>query len=134
MKQKINIFWQQWKGLLFNATSMGGMVILGIYLGIFQLSELGIYDLFVRIRPQDKIEDKIVIVTINESDIQYFKRWPISDENLAKVLQIIIKNEPVGIGLDLIRDLPVDTGNEKLNQLFKDTPNIIGVETYPIRG
>ncbi len=136
MKQKINIFifWQQWKGLLLNATSMGGMVILGIYLGFFQLSELGIYDLFVRVRPQEKTEDRVVIVTIDEDDIKNLQQWPINDENLTKVLQQIIKNEPVGIGIDLFRDLPANPGEKQLNQLLQATPNIIGVEKLPIRG
>jgi adenylate cyclase len=34
--------------------------------------------------------------------------------------------QPRAIGLDIYRDLPVEPGHEKLVQVFKSTPNLIG--------
>jgi adenylate cyclase len=130
MKKKIQLFWQQSQGLLLNTISMGTIVICGVYLSIFQLSELGIYDLFLRILPQENKDEQIVIVTIDESDLNYLKQWPVDDEKLTKVLQTIIQQKPLGIGMDIYRDLPVPPGYENFINFLDQNFNIIGVEKF----
>jgi CHASE2 domain-containing sensor protein/two-component sensor histidine kinase len=106
-------------------------ILLGMRLmGIFQPLELSIYDLFFQWRPIEPIDERIVIVAINEADIQKFG-YPIDDETLTKALNLIKQQQPRVIGLDIYRDLPVPKiGGDKYQELvkvFKSTPNLIGI-------
>ncbi|HEY9300481.1 MAG TPA: CHASE2 domain-containing protein, partial [Phormidium sp.] len=77
----------QWGGLLITAPSVCGLVIAANYLGLFQLLEWATFDQFFRIRPPAPIDPRIVIITIDESDITKAGQWPISDAVLAKLIE-----------------------------------------------
>jgi len=124
LKQRI---WR-WRGLLITAPSVAGIVIALGSLGLFQLLEWVTLDQFLTLRPREPIDPRITIITIDESDISYVGKWPISDAVLANVIQNLKKQQPRAIGLDLYRNLPVEPGHQKLVNLFKSTPNLIGVE------
>ncbi|MFB2937871.1 CHASE2 domain-containing protein [Aerosakkonemataceae cyanobacterium BLCC-F154] len=119
---------RQWSGLLITAPSVTGLVIAANYLGIFQLLEWATFDQFLRLRPAAPVDRRIVIITIDESDIAKAKQWPISDAVLAQLIKTINSQKPKAIGLDIYRDLPVPPGNSELVKVFESTPNLIGVE------
>jgi CHASE2 domain-containing sensor protein/class 3 adenylate cyclase len=96
--------------------------------GWFQLLDWATLDLFFRLRPREPVDERIVIVTIDESDITDVGKWPIPDAVLARALNNLKQHQPRAIGLDLYRDLPVEPGNRALVEVFKSTPNLIGVE------
>jgi CHASE2 domain-containing sensor protein/CheY-like chemotaxis protein len=100
----------------------------GNFLGVFNLLEWGVRDEFFRVRPREATEDKIVVVTIDEADIQSVKNWPIPDQSLAELIEKIRGQNPRAIGMDLYRDLPEEPGHKKLVEVFKSTPQLIGVE------
>ena len=95
---------------------------------IFQVLEWAVFDQFFRLRWQNKSDDKIVIVTIDEKDIGRVSHWPISDLTLTNLLTKIKQQQPRVIGLDIFRDLPVNPGHQQLVELMKSTPNLIGIE------
>jgi len=97
-------------------------------LGLFQLMEWATLDQFFRWRPREPVDPRITIVTIDESDITHVGQWPVPDAVLAKLIENLRKHNPKAIGLDLYRDLPVEPGHQALVELFKNTPNLIGVE------
>jgi CHASE2 domain-containing sensor protein/signal transduction histidine kinase len=120
----------KWRGVFVVVPATTG-ILLGLRLaGIFQPLELAVYDLFFQWRPSEAIDERIVIVAINESDIQKFGS-PIADETLAKLLNLIKKQQPRVIGLDIYRDLPVPkqygSGYQDLVAVFESTPNLIGI-------
>ena len=90
--------------------------------------EWTVLDRFFQARPSAVIDSRIVIITIDEPDIQQIGQFPLSDRVLAQSLQILKGYKPRAIGLDLYRDLPVEPGYQQLAQLFKTTPNLIGIE------
>jgi adenylate cyclase len=93
----------KWKGFLVIIPVTTG-ILLGIRsIGLLQPLELATYDLFFQWRPTESIDDRIVIVGISESDIQNFG-YPISDEPLTKLLNLIKQQQPRVIGLDIYRD------------------------------
>ncbi|MGB3513942.1 MAG: CHASE2 domain-containing protein, partial [Microcoleaceae cyanobacterium] len=96
--------------------------------GLLQLLEWATLDQFFCIRPQEAIEDRLLIVTVEESDLKKQGQWPLSDANLAEVIERLNRHKPVAIGLAFYRDLPVEPGHQKLVKLMKSTPNLIGVE------
>lgn len=116
------------QGVLTTAFGITALVILGSLAGLFQGAELAMYDWLIRRRPPEPIDDRIVIVELNEPDLQYLNSWPITDGQLARLLQKINQQNPVVVGLDLYRDLPTGTGQEALRETFRSMPNLYGVE------
>lgn len=115
-------------GLLITAPSIAGLVIAANSLGVFQLLEWATFDQFFAIRPPAPVDPRIVVITIDESDINKAGQWPISDAVLAKLITKVKAQKPEAIGLDIYRDLPVPPGHLTLVKLFQSTPNLIGVE------
>ncbi len=116
----------QWRGFIITVPTTTGILIGLRLLGLLQPLELDTYDLFFQWRPTEKIDERIVLVAINESDIQKYNS-PISDADLAQLLNIIKQQKPRAIGLDIYRDLPIATGQEELTAVFTSTPNLIGI-------
>jgi adenylate cyclase len=95
-------------------------------LGWLQPFEWMAYDWFFQLRPLEPIDERIVIVGMDESDIGKYGH-PISDGDLARVISKIKTGNPKVIGLDIVRDRPVREGLEELNEVFATTPNLWGV-------
>jgi diguanylate cyclase (GGDEF)-like protein/PAS domain S-box-containing protein len=55
-------------------------------------------------------------------------RWPIPDDVMARLLEQIRAAQPRAIGLDVYRNLAVEPGHAKLLQIYRSTPNLIGIE------
>lgn len=124
LRQKV---WQ-WRGVVIAVPSVT-LAILGVRaLGFLQPLEFPVLDQFFRLRPQEAIDPRIVIVEITEADVQKTGQWPMSDAKLVQLLETIKQQKPTAIGLDLYRDLAVEPGHTTLNQLFATTPNLIGVQ------
>ena len=125
---KFQAFIQRNRSVLIISPTVALTVVVAQSLGLFNLPEWKFRDQLVRMRSSPPIADEIAIVTIDERDIQSVGKWPIPDSSLAQLLEKIRKQEPRSIGLDLYRDLPEGTGHEQLVQIFRTTPNLIGVE------
>jgi len=110
------------------APSIALLVSAGSFFGAFQLLEEGVRDEFFRRRPLEPPSSEIVVVTIDEPDIAAVGDWPIPDGVLAELLDLVRSQQPAVIGMDLFRDLPEEPGHEQLLEVFRTTPNLIGVE------
>ncbi|MCP2727021.1 CHASE2 domain-containing protein [Limnofasciculus baicalensis] len=119
---------KKYQGNIIITFCTAGLVIAGSYVGIFRILEWATLDQLFLIRPQEAVDKRIVIVTIDEPDIKYVKKWPMSDEVMAKLIRHISAQKPRGIILDIYRDIPVEPGHRELIEVFKNTPNVIGVE------
>jgi diguanylate cyclase (GGDEF)-like protein/PAS domain S-box-containing protein len=95
--------------------------------GFLQAWELASLDLFFQLRPEEAIDDRIVIIGVREQDLQRYG-WPLSDQTLVQLLNKIQAAQPKGIGLDLYRDFPVGQGHEQLVETYRSMPNLIGIE------
>jgi len=118
----------QWRGVLLTVPSIAGGLLLLRLTGALQFMELMALDQMFRLRPAELVDSRIVLVTINESDIKQLGQWPMSDAVLAQLISSIKQQQPRVIGLDLFRDLPVEPGHQKLINVFTSTPNLIGIE------
>ncbi|MGB5900637.1 MAG: CHASE2 domain-containing protein [Geitlerinemataceae cyanobacterium] len=110
------------------AFSVAGSIVLLNFFGGFQLLEWVLLDRFFRLRPPEPVDERIVIVSIDESDITRLGQWPMSDVGLIQLLEKIKAQKPRGIGLDLFRDLPLEPGHTQLLELYQSTSNLIGIE------
>lgn len=99
--------------------------------GWLQVLEWNFLDRLFRLRGVGAQDNRIVIVEINEDDLEQLGEWPISDKTLAQLLETINQAQPRAIGLDIYRDLPVQTGHDELTAFFEHSPHIYGIETLP---
>jgi PAS domain S-box-containing protein len=118
----------QWRGVLVTVPSITGGLLLLRFAGALQLMELVALDQMFRLRPVETVDPRIILVTIDESDIKQLGQWPMSDATLARAIRLLKQQQPTVIGLDLFRDLPVEPGQQALNVVFTTTPNLIGIE------
>lgn len=110
----------------------GFIVLIGVIIarltGSFEFLELVTLDKFLRLRPPEPMDERIVIVGITEADIQRTKAYPIPDREIVNLLQRLQTYQPAAIGLDIVRDLPVEPGHAALASLFRASRNVIGGE------
>ncbi len=122
-------WFSQQRQVILTSSSIAAIVIALRALGLLQPLEWSVLDLFFRLRPLEPIDERILIVGIDESDLQTYG-FPIPDNKLAQLLEQLNAAEPQVIGLDLYRDLPTPPGHGELVQAFQSIPNIIGIETF----
>jgi len=116
------------RGVWTVAPGVAGLVILLRLLGFLQTWEWAALDQYFRWRPQEPVDERILIVGISEADLKNVGQWPIPDNVLAELLKKSKAQNPRVIGLDLYRDLPVLPGHDELVNVFETTPNLIGIE------
>ncbi|NER31554.1 MAG: CHASE2 domain-containing protein, partial [Symploca sp. SIO1C4] len=124
---KLKQFAQQKNPLL---TSVGVTLSLFFlrFLGILQSSECAALDLLFRLRTPEVVDERIVIVGIDETDLKKVKQLPISDQVITKLLRTLDSYQPRAIGLDIYRFQSVAPGQEELLKAIQTIPNLIGIE------
>ncbi|MBE9040468.1 CHASE2 domain-containing protein, partial [Oscillatoriales cyanobacterium LEGE 11467] len=128
MKTKLKQQLEMWGSVLISVPVVTGVVIALRLTGWLQVLEWGAFDGFIRWRPREPIDDRIAIVTIDETDIGHIGQWPMPDGVMAQLLENIRAQQPSAIGLDIYRDLPLEPGHQRLVKVFETTPNLIGIQ------
>ncbi|MGB7439489.1 MAG: adenylate/guanylate cyclase domain-containing protein [Coleofasciculaceae cyanobacterium] len=116
------------RGVWFTAPSLAGVVILLRFAGLLESWEWDVFDQYMRWRPSEQTDQRIVIVGIDEEDLRYVGKPIIPDQFYVKLLKKLKVRQPRAIGLDIYRDLPVQPGHRELVELFSSTPNLVGIE------
>ena len=124
--------WQQAlrrrRSILAIASAIALTVIAFRTIGLLQAWEWAAYDQYVRLRPAEPTDDRIVIVGIDETDIANIGQPIVPDGVYAELIEKLRSQSPRAIGLDIYRDLPVEPGHQQLNEIFQTTPNLIGIQ------
>jgi CHASE2 domain-containing sensor protein/two-component sensor histidine kinase len=136
MKIKVNArFWKQieqhakvWRIGILPGLMVIALITIARATGSLQFLELTAFDSFLRTRPLEAPDTRVVIVGINEEDIRVVGKYPIPDRELARLLRTLQRYQPTVIGLDLFRDLTTDPNRAELAQVFRTSPNLIGIE------
>jgi CHASE2 domain-containing sensor protein/nitrogen-specific signal transduction histidine kinase len=119
---------QRWQRISLTALLVSAAVIGLQQAGALRFLEAAALDQFLRHRPLEAHDPRIVLVTIEEADLTRLRQPTLSDAVLAQVLQQIKQQQPRVIGLDLYRDLPVEPGHSDLTAVFGSTPHLVGVQ------
>jgi adenylate cyclase len=102
-------------------------------LGKLQFMEFWVYDKLLLSQPRAASSDPLVLVEMTEQDIQNPELdYPIYDNKLADLLNILAADQPAAIGLDIWRDIPVPKSgvySNKLNEAFLSHSNIVAIFT-----
>lgn len=128
MRAKLKQILWRWRGVLVAVPTVTVVVFTLRLTGLLQLLELATLDQLFTLRPQEAVDQRIVIVTIDEPDIEKLRQYPISDAKLAQLINNLKQYRPSAIGLDIYRDLPTPPGEAALDRVFATTPNLIGVQ------
>ncbi len=98
------------------------------YLGVLQPVELRAFDQLLRLRPEEGTDSRLLVVTIDDSDIQTQPQkgqGSLSDAALSQLLEILDRYQPRVIGLDIYRDRPVESGQKTLASRFKQDSRLV---------
>ncbi|GAP94268.1 CHASE2 domain-containing protein [Leptolyngbya sp. NIES-2104] len=127
--------WHEFRPRLFRwaVTALPGiaalaMILLLRFTGSLEFLEGITLDSFLRLRPAEAIDERVVIVGIDEKDIQQLRTYPVPDRTIANLLKTIQQYKPSAIGLDIVRDMPVNPGHAELVTAFQSMKNLVAVE------
>jgi CHASE2 domain-containing sensor protein len=124
IKEEITI----WRVGAIPGIAVIGLVMITRLTGLMQSLEWLAFDNFLRLRPDEPRDERIVIVGINEDEISTGTDFSLSDDDLAQLLLKLQSYKPRAIGLDIYRDLPVNPGHSELVTVFQNFKNLIGIE------
>jgi adenylate cyclase len=132
LRQSLQQPWQrhlwQRRDVIAIAPVVAGAVILLRAVGLLQAWEWAAFDQFMRSRPLEPPDNRIVVVGLNEKDVSEIGQAIVPDGIYAQVIEKLRSQSPRAIGLDIYRDLPVEPGHRELTDLFKTTPNLVGIQ------
>ncbi|WP_051188840.1 EAL domain-containing protein [[Leptolyngbya] sp. PCC 7376] len=116
---------------LVASLSITGGVLGAKYLGWLQTIELNALDRMIRLQAMvgdrpTTLDDRFLIVEIDDQDLQNFQQIPLTDDIVATALENLQKHDPKVIGLDIYRNIPNPPGTKRLaTQLAKE--NLIAI-------
>ncbi|MEH1919431.1 CHASE2 domain-containing protein [Nostoc sp.] len=99
-------------------------------LGFMQQWELSAFDSMMRMRPDEGVDKRLLVITVTEADIQaqeQRQKSSLSDSTLQKLLQKLSIYKPRAIGLDIYRDFPVDSQYPDLANHLRTDNNFIAI-------
>lgn len=111
-REKLTFKFHSWKQLLL-ASMLGTGLVMGLrLLGFLQPFELQAYDMLMRSRPDEGQDDRLLLITITENDVQAQpseerQGASLSDNALEKLLKKLEQYQPRAIGLTIYRDRSV---------------------------
>ncbi|MEM9214458.1 MAG: CHASE2 domain-containing protein [Cyanobacteria bacterium P01_F01_bin.150] len=111
------------------------MVTAASFLGWLEAWELNAFDHWMRSRPDEGADHRLMLVTITEADVQ---SQPIedrgaaslSDETLARLLTILNQGHPRVIGLDVYRQRQVDRRYPELTRMLSSNDRLFSICYY----
>ena len=116
------------------SVAVTGLTIGIRYFGLLQAWELTAFDTAIRLRPAEKPDSRLLVVTVTEADVgaqkrsQEPSRGSLSDQSLAKLVDKLAVHQPIAIGLDIYRDYPVSQAYPALAaQMRNKESQILGV-------
>jgi len=92
--------------------------------------ELAAYDWSMALRTAITTKPRVVLIGITEKEISDIGTWPLTDFMLAEALKKLIEYQPVAIGLDIYRNLPVPPGSAELELTIREEPMIVMIRKF----
>ncbi len=97
--------------------------------GLLQSAELWAFDWLMRLRPTEAMDDRLLVITIDEAEIQaqnsQERQGSLSDRTLDQLLRVLERAQPRVIGLDIYRDFPTNAQYPKLIAQLRQNPRLV---------
>ncbi|MBF2009691.1 MAG: CHASE2 domain-containing protein [Chlorogloeopsis fritschii C42_A2020_084] len=117
--------------MLLVSVAMTGLLMGARYLGILQPFELQAFDQLLRLRPREKPDSRLLVVSITEEDVQARSheqgRGSLSDKALTQLLEKLEVYQPQVIGLDIYRDYAADKNYPQLAKQMRHSDRFVAV-------
>lgn len=130
LNQHPKVSWHGWRQVLLASLAVTSLVMGVRYGGWLQPAELQSYDQLMRSRPQEFPDNRLLIVTITEPDLQLpeqqDRKGSLSDKALNLLLNKLVSYQPRAIGLSLLRDFPVNPQEQQLATRLQQNSQLIG--------
>ncbi|QIZ70775.1 CHASE2 domain-containing protein [Oxynema aestuarii] len=120
--------WQYGGRVTLTSLIVATLTVVTSGLGVFEFIELNLLDHFFQWRSLEVPDRRITLVTVDEADIEFLQKWPMSDRVLAEAIAHLKVYKPRAIGVDLYRNLAVEPGSDELQEIYRSTPYLIGIE------
>lgn len=105
-------------------------LVMGIrWTGFLQSAELKAYDHVMQQRPLESIDRNIIVVEVTQEDINQVRKFPLEDDQLARLIQKIQQAQPRVVGLAMHRYQPRGEGRKNLIAEFQN-PNLFTVCSF----
>jgi CHASE2 domain-containing sensor protein len=123
-------FWKLKIALLMSLMFTSGIV--GVRsLGLLRPWELQAYDTFIRLRPDEGQDSRLLIVAVTEEDFQLPEQQQrvgsLSDLALARLLAKLRQFQARSIGLDIYRDIPSYSSQTSLARMLQTMDNVFAI-------
>lgn len=100
-------------------------------LGLLQPVELWTYDRFLQLRPRELPDDRVLIVTIDEADMQSQvaeqRQGSLSDQALNQLLKTLEQHQARVIGLDIYRDFSASSQDPSLMTQLRQNKRLVAI-------
>jgi len=115
--------------VLLASVAMTSLVMGVRHVGQLQPLELQAFDQLQRLKPEERSDPRLLVVTITEADIraQKQRKGSLSDRALAQLLEKLEQYQPRAIGLDIYRDFPVDPEYKELATRLRQNKHFIAL-------
>jgi CHASE2 domain-containing sensor protein len=116
------------KGLILLGTSaIVALLAIGLRLsGGFQAWELQAFDFLLRLRPNEGIDTRLLMVEVTEADVNRYG-FPLPDAVLELAIAKLEQHDARVIGLDIFRSQPVGAGHRALMNRLRDSERAIAI-------
>ncbi|NJP12417.1 MAG: CHASE2 domain-containing protein [Leptolyngbyaceae cyanobacterium RU_5_1] len=108
-----------------------GLVLTARSLGVLQPLELWAFDRLLQLRPKEAPDDRLLIVTIDESEVQAQAaqggRGSLSDQTLDRLLKELERHRPRVIGIDVYRDFAVSSRYPDLAAQLRRNQRLVAI-------
>ena len=115
--------------LLIGQAAVLAVVLLHL-MGWLQPLDLLAYDNGLKLRARPATDERIVLVGAREADLAALG-WPLSDAQLASLLNALSAAKPAAIGVDIYRNWPIGDGKGELERTLRANPDIVWVNRQP---
>jgi CHASE2 domain-containing sensor protein len=116
---------------VFVASVAVALAVFGVReMGALQSLELKTFDLLLRLRPQEELDSRFLIVTVTGADVQgqnpeERRGSSLSNRTLAQLLDKLAIHHPRVVVLDIYRDFPVEAEHQGLIQRWQNDDRLL---------
>ena len=133
VRSPLHTKWHRLRMALGCSIVIATAVLMGRQLGFLERWELLAYDQFLRLRPEEGVDDRLLIIRNTGADIDKLTEPDanntLSEETLLALLNKLTSLEPQTIGLDIYRTQPAT--DLALREKLKSTDNLVGICKIP---
>ena len=123
----LSTLWQRCRTLFTMSVAVTTVVMVLRLMGGLQSLEWWVFDHLLQLQPATEPDERLLIVTVTEQDIQNLGQYPLSDRILLDALKKLDTYQPRAIGLDIYRDVPVEPGHDDFATYLQHNQRLITI-------